>query len=718
MSRARLRTFIILSVVVLIVVGVQDLLLQRLFQERARAQETISLQEQLGTIRSSIEATIISNLLRVEAMAAYVGATPNLSTRDFSRFAANVVAGSALRNIAVAPDFVIRDVYPLEGNEAIVGFDYRENEEQWPRARLARESEQMVVDGPIDLIQGGVGIIGRVPVFVETDSGTMFWGLTSSVIDFDRVFESALRIADSAGLEFALRRAERGREIVFLGSATLFADSTIEPLRVTIPNGEWELTGRFAQQSSIVPSVPVHVGSVGLAFAAVFFIWGRLRRDEQVARAKDAYRDRLEIFFSASLYGAFFTTLEEPVDVTQSIPDDLLERAIAGERITRSNAAMDRMYAAHHEEVAGWTPGELFSIPQEMLKRLWRELLETGKLTVELPHVCRDGNRLLFEGYYLGVYGDAGKLTGHFGVQREVTSERVAAANLQRYVGIVDVNVITSQTDLEGRITAVSSAFCEISGYTRDELIGARHSIVSNPDADRSVFSGMWEVIAGGRTWHGEFRNRCKNGDSYWVAADISQLTDLDGKVTGFMSVQQDITAQKRVEELSVTDRLTGLANRHRIDDVLRDEHERFLRYETNYALVLLDVDRFKSINDTLGHLSGDQVLRRMASLLAERTRATDIPGRWGGEEFLVLCPMTDCDGGAVIAETIRSAIEEAEFEIDRQVTVSVGVASSCDLSGDDRTTDAMLALADAALYEAKASGRNRVVCAPVARAS
>ncbi|MES2581253.1 MAG: GGDEF domain-containing protein [Pseudomonadota bacterium] len=161
----------------------------------------------------------------------------------------------------------------------------------------------------------------------------------------------------------------------------------------------------------------------------------------------------------------------------------------------------------------------------------------------------------------------------------------------------------------------------------------------------------------------------------------------------------------KELERLSVTDRLTGLFNRLRLDHVLADELHRSQRYTSCFSLVLLDIDHFKSVNDTHGHAVGDAVLVEVARRLGEGTREIDVVGRWGGEEFLVICPDTNFDGAMATAEKLRALIASQAFAVVGTKTSSFGVASF--RNGD--TVSAIMARADAALYRSKAHGRNRV---------
>lgn len=161
----------------------------------------------------------------------------------------------------------------------------------------------------------------------------------------------------------------------------------------------------------------------------------------------------------------------------------------------------------------------------------------------------------------------------------------------------------------------------------------------------------------------------------------------------------------RELKRLSETDLLTGLYNRSLLDARLREEFERARRYSRPLSLVMLDIDRFKAINDEFGHLMGDKMLQAIASLARASLRTTDVLGRWGGEEFLVLCPETSAEDALAVAERIRDAVAKGRYPSGRAHTVSAGVAS---MAPED-SVDLLLQRADTALYRAKNSGRNRV---------
>jgi len=194
------------------------------------------------------------------------------------------------------------------------------------------------------------------------------------------------------------------------------------------------------------------------------------------------------------------------------------------------------------------------------------------------------------------------------------------------------------------------------------------------------------------------------------VSLDNAQIyTSLEQRVTE--RTQQLATANRRLEQLSVTDHLTGLANRRRLDDTLQAEWHRATRQHTPLALAMIDIDHFKLYNDHYGHPAGDRCLQLIAACLAAGTRTTDLPARYGGEEFAIIMPATDLHAATHLAQRLRTAIaqlaEPHPLAHNHIVTVSIGVTATTPTPHDDPTS--LIELADTALYQAKDHGRNRV---------
>jgi diguanylate cyclase (GGDEF)-like protein len=187
------------------------------------------------------------------------------------------------------------------------------------------------------------------------------------------------------------------------------------------------------------------------------------------------------------------------------------------------------------------------------------------------------------------------------------------------------------------------------------------------------------------------------------IVADVTSLKDAQAELA---EAHAEMTLRNiRLQDIAVTDSLTRLVNRRCLDEFVANEVERCHRYGDSMSVIMLDVDHFKVVNDTFGHQIGDRVLVELAALLRRGTRSTDTPGRWGGEEFLIICPSTNLKGATAMAETLRRSVETHAIPVVGTITCSFGVSQ---LNGMEPVAD-LIARADAALYRSKDGGRNRV---------
>ncbi|MCO7227229.1 ABC transporter substrate-binding protein [Pleionea sp. CnH1-48] len=277
---------------------------------------------------------------------------------------------------------------------------------------------------------------------------------------------------------------------------------------------------------------------------------------------------------------------------------------------------------------------------------------------------------------------------------------------LQRYVNIVDKHVISLTADYTGHITAASEAFCKISEFENPlEVTGKDFQFLHHPNSDPDVYRQMLNQIKKGKSWSGQLKSMSKTGKIFWTAAHVEPNYDSKHKFIGFTSIHQDITDAIRVEQLSKTDSLTQLNNRMNLDSALIKETARANRFTRPLSVIMLDIDHFKEINDTYGHTHGDRVLMHVANLLKQGVRESDMVGRWGGEEFMILCPETDLKGAVTLAEKIREQIAESQFVGGIRTTCSFGVTQV----ETNELPEALTERVDCLLYQAKSKGRNRV---------
>ncbi|HRC72415.1 MAG TPA: EAL domain-containing protein [Candidatus Competibacter sp.] len=297
---------------------------------------------------------------------------------------------------------------------------------------------------------------------------------------------------------------------------------------------------------------------------------------------------------------------------------------------------------------------------------------------------------------------------------RDITEQR-RAEERQRLATAVFETVRESivVTDAANNIVAVNPAFSALSGYAEAEVLGQNPRLLKSERQSESDYAAMWQAVATKGLWQGEFWNRRKDGGLYLVLATINQVWNAAGELTYYISIATDITEQKqaeqRIEHLAYYDALTDLPNRTLLAQRAELALALAARRDEELALLFLDLDRFKEVNDSLGHAEGDTLLVQVATRLKSLLRNSDTVCRLGGDEFVLLLPDAGRDGAPKVADKILAAFREP-FTVaghSLRVTVSVGAAL---YPHDGITFDDLLKNADTALYRAKQEGRNTQV--------
>jgi diguanylate cyclase (GGDEF)-like protein/PAS domain S-box-containing protein len=377
-----------------------------------------------------------------------------------------------------------------------------------------------------------------------------------------------------------------------------------------------------------------------------------------------------------------------------------------------------RFANAYHTEIFRLTPADIVGRPLRelfgdqacaLVRPRCEKALAGQPQHFEMPFVSTRGETHHFDAACIPHHtGD--RVAGLVLLLQDATLRKRAEREQQRFFDVsLDMLCVAG---LDGRFRKVNDAWTRALGWERGELLGLPWAAFTHPEDADTVRQAFGQLARGRNVVGLESRFRRKDGTFRWVNWNALALLD-EGLV---YAVAHDTTRRREMEEvlrqLATRDSLTGASNRRQFMELAGREMDRARRYARPVGLLMLDIDRFKRINDTYGHPAGDEVLRALVACVGNSLRRTDVLGRVGGEEFAVLLPETGEPEARQIAERIRSDVERlvVRYEnLELRLTISIGLA----VAQGETALDALLKLSDDALYEAKRTGRNRVVAAP-----
>ncbi|WP_200950319.1 EAL domain-containing protein [Devosia sp. Root635] len=563
---------------------------------------------EVSLIRAKLEGNINGNIQLVRGLVSTISTEPEMDQTRFSALVANLFEEqSQLRSIAAAPNLVIAMTYPLVGNEAAIGLDYRTNAAQSEAALRVRDSGRLVLAGPVELVQGGRGFVGRFPVYVDTPLGREFWGLVSAVVDVDQLYADSGLIDHSHDLNISIT----GKDATGAHGTRFFGEdiSALNPVtaEVILPSGSWEI--------SAVPrgGWSVAQGNSGL-MRALMVIAGTL------------------ILLPIGITGRLVGERQQHFRELKARESELvrLSRRL-GLALDVSKVGVWELDLASGRETWDDHTNELFGWPAD------------------------DGPRN-HDDWSAAVHPDDRER-----VEREFRRMSQATGGFE-----ADYRVLLA----DGTLRHVRS-------------IGA---LYREPGAPDRMVGVNWDMTAD-VTLNEELRR-------------ATQLTEARNHELEL--------ARVRIEHNALHDSLTGLPNRRYLDEMLKRHAATGYQESRSMALLHIDLDRFKQINDTLGHAAGDAMLVHASAVLRDNCSAADFVARIGGDEFVVLT--TASQGDIYLA----SLAERIVLQMRQPVTyeghecrfgVSIGIAAD---RGAPVDVKRLLINADIALYRAKARGRNR----------
>ncbi len=324
------------------------------------------------------------------------------------------------------------------------------------------------------------------------------------------------------------------------------------------------------------------------------------------------------------------------------------------------------------------------------------------------------------------------------GIVRDITARKQAEdKSLLQSAALETAANAIAITDKNGAIQWVNPAWVTLTGYSKEESIGQNPRIIKSGKQDAAFYKNMWSTILAGQVWRGELVNKRKNGSLYFEEETITPVLDKQGNVKNFIAIKLDITERKQAEadlqhakeklemanlelrlafeheqQLAHIDDLTGVNNRRYLFELTEHEFDVARRYEQPLSVIMFDLDHFKQINDTFGHATGDQMLKRVTQIARAQLRDADLIGRYGGEEFLIVLPVTSAQQAWLLAERIRAGVAALRVQTDKSpaaVTLSIGIAETIH-APQDESVENVIRRADEAMYAAKQAGRNRTV--------
>jgi len=406
-------------------------------------------------------------------------------------------------------------------------------------------------------------------------------------------------------------------------------------------------------------------------------------------------------------------TLARQAAILDQVGDSVVSTDLEG-FVNSWNKGAERLFGYAADEAMGRHISFIYP-PEEhdhLREQVIRPLREKGSLAVEV-RLCRKNGRQFPAWLSLSIQrGVRGEPVGMIGVSTDISERKARQEQTRKLSQALEQTAdLIMITDRRGVIEYVNPAFEAVTGYQRAEIIGREAGFNGSGRHSREVFTDLWNTIASGKTYHGVLINRRKDGELYWEEKTISPLLDEAGIITSFVSSGQDISArirdQERLEYLAHYDALTSLPNRALLRERLTRALTRAHRNQTKVALLFVDLDRFKMINDNLGHSQGDEALKIVADRLRGSVRASDTIARISGDEFaVVLEGIGTSEAAETTAEKILQHLSGPVVLLGHEFHVTASIGISC-FPADGRDVETLLRHADTAMYRAKEQGRN-----------
>lgn len=431
--------------------------------------------------------------------------------------------------------------------------------------------------------------------------------------------------------------------------------------------------------------------------AAAVHIYGRditerkqaqQKLEESEKRYQDLYDNAPDLYMTLDIAGKIKSVNQYGADYLGYTTDELLDRSI-----------WDLIHSDDHKQIKAW------------MKKAGSQGLKQSELEHRLMR--RDGTFLWVLMHSRMIVNAEGKIKEWRTIYRDITETRRSREQMQLAAQVLENSIEGIQvTDASGMVQMVNPAFTFITGYSSEVVVGEEGFITRMDEADSSVVEDMWAGLKGKGRWSGEVWSRRKDGEAYPKWLNVSVIKDSLGNVVNYICIFRDMTFIKHREEkikyLANHDPLTGLPNRLLFEDRLDVALARAERHRGSLALLFIDLDDFKLVNDRLGHAMGDLLLQQLAGRLVACVRGEDTVARFGGDEFLmILQGIKDTEDAEEAARRVLGNLDRPFLLKGQEVSVSASVGITI-YPQDGKQPDVLIKNADLAMYGAKAKGQNK----------
>lgn len=627
--------------------------------------------------------------------------------------------------------FPVTFVEPMSGNEAAFGLDSTSSPLSREAKQRARASGQPSVSQALTLIQRNdaePSVLLSIPIFADPArrSATDLAGFVSAVILPRRLVETALKDLDLQAFAILITDTDAPPE-----QSTLYTRNVAQPLRAgyglqalqqdfRFADRTWRLNiipdaGFIGSRASLLPwfSLLSGLGFTSLLSVLLLTISGRTAQVETLidARTRDLQKANTELQTAERQLRESEAYLRT---ILHSAPECILLITEAGEALDINPAGVAMLEADNLQQIKEFKlVNLLLPTSRPVYFAAMAEVFAGASRSLLLEIRTFKGHARWLESTAAPLRNDEGCTIAALCIARDITERKNADEELKlaaRVFGEAHEGILI--TDADANIIDVNPTFCEITGYSRQEVLGKKPSLLKSGRQDPGFYRDMWQAIMSNQHWQGEVWNRKKNGELYAELLSISALSDDQGRIIYFIGLFSDITQikqqQQMLELMAHYDPLTRLPNRTLFSDRLSQAIARSKRDKLLLAVCFLDLDGFKPINDQLGHGAGDKVLIEVANRIKQSLREEDTVSRHGGDEFALL--LTGLHSVEEISQTltrIHQAIAEP-YMVNGQ-TVKVGASTGVSVFPlDDADADTLIRHADQAMYQAKLTGKNR----------